>query len=815
VVQLIPEGRDITERRQAEQERQLHADFLNNMDRINRAIQGNDDLETMMCHVLDEVLDIYHCDRVYLLYPCDPAAASFSIPMERTRPEFSGASVMGDNIPMEPTISDTMATLLQSPGALKFGPGTNYPLPASTSDRYGSKSFMSIALFPKTGKPWEFGIHQCSYGRIWTTEEEKLMEEIGRRLSDGLTGLLVLREMRESERRLVEAQNLAHLGNWELDLVDNRVAWSDEIYRIFEISKERFGATYEAFLEAVHPDDREMVNRTYTESLNTRKHYNIIHRLLMEDGRVKYVNERCETFYDAAGKPLRSAGTVQDITEQKLREDELSRYRDHLEDEVHQRTTELILARDAAEAANKAKSVFLANMSHELHTPLNAILGFSQMMRQESNLDPAQRANLDTINHSGEHLLKLINDVLEIAKIEAGKLQLEAATFDLHGLVREVTDMMRLRARQKGLKLRLDQSSEFPRYIRGDEARLRQILVNLLGNAVKFTDKGGITIRLGVKDNARQHLLIEIEDTGSGISVENQRYLFKPFVQLVEGMAQGGTGLGLAIVHQFVELMGGGISVESTPGKGSLFRIDLPLEQADAAELKQQDDHHTGDVIGLVPGQPAYRILVAEDQRDNQRLLAKRMTDIGLEAKIAGNGEECVALFENWRPHLIWMDWRMPGMDGVEAARRIRALPGGDKVRIVAVTASAFKEQQPALLAAGMDDYIRKPFRFGEIYRCLALQLGVEFIYRAGHEGEEDRLAPTMLATLDDALRDQLHDAVQTLDSGRIDAVLERIRAVDEPLARRLSRLTTVFDYPTILEALSSTTDHGHQSPQP
>ena len=805
VVQLIPEGRDITERRQVEEERKLHADFLNNMDRINRAIQGTEDLETMMRNVLDAVLDIFGCDRVYLLYPCDPTASSFSVPMERTRPEFPDASVMGNNIPMESTISDTMATLLKTPGTLKFGPGTDYPLPASTSERYGFKSSMSIALFPKTGKPWEFGMHQCSYGRVWTAGEEKLLEEIGTRLSDGLTGLLVLREMRESERRLVEAQNLAHLGNWELDLVDNRLTWSDEIYRIFEVGKERFDSTYAAFLEVVHPDDREMVNGTYTESLNARKPYNIVHRLLMEDGRIKYVNEHCETFYDADGKPLRSVGTVQDITEQKLREDELSRYRDHLEEEVRQRTTELILARDAAEAANKAKSVFLANMSHELRTPLNAILGFSQMMRQEPNLAPAQRANVDIISRSGEHLLKVINDVLEIAKIEAGKLQLEVTTFDLHGLVYEVADMMRLRAQQKGLRLRLDQSSEFPHYIRGDEARLRQILVNLLGNAVKFTSKGGVTIRLGVKNNARQHLLVEVEDTGPGISEENQRHLFKPFVQLAEGVAQGGTGLGLAIVRQFVELMDGGISVESTLGKGSLFRIDLPLEKADTAELDQLAPPHLGDVIGLVPDQPVYRTLIAENHRDSQRLLAKLMTEMGLPVKIAGSGEECVALFESWRPHLIWMDWRMPGMDGVEATRHIRQLAGGDKVRIVAVTASAFKEQQPALLAAGMNDYIRKPFHFGEIYRCLKQQLGLEFIYRTEHKCEDgERLAPSMLAILEEDLRGQLHDAVLTLDSSRIDAVVERIRTVDAPLAKRLSRLTAAFDYPAILDALSA-----------
>jgi signal transduction histidine kinase len=254
-------------------------------------------------------------------------------------------------------------------------------------------------------------------------------------------------------------------------------------------------------------------------------------------------------------------------------------------------------------------------MSHELRTPLNAILGFSSMMRCDPQLTGAQVESLDIINRSGEHLLALINDVLEMAKIEAGRLQLEVAPFDLGTMTRDVTDMMRLRAEQKGLSLRLDQASEFPRVIRGDEARLRQILVNLIGNAVKFTHSGGVTLRLGVRHDQHQHLLIEIEDTGPGISPEDQERIFRPFVQLAEGAEQKGTGLGLAITRQFVDLMGGRIAVESTLGRGALFRVELPVEQADfpaAQPLEQRD------VVGLSPGQPAYRILIAEDQQENQ-----------------------------------------------------------------------------------------------------------------------------------------------------------------------------------------------------
>ena len=495
------------------------------------------------------------------------------------------------------------------------------------------------------------------------------------------------------------------------------------------------------------------------------------------------------------------------LIERKNTEKELRQYKDHLEETVQQRTAELRLARDAAETANRAKSVFLANMSHELRTPLNAILGFSRLLSDDSQLDSGQRETLSIINRSGEHLLQLINDVLEMAKIEAGHLQLSHSPFDLGNLVRDVVELMQIRCREKGLELKLDQSSKFPRFIKGDEGRLRQILLNLLSNAVKFTEHGGVTVRLKVNNNSDTHLLIEIEDTGPGINANDLERIFKPFVQLSEDASRQGTGLGLAITRQFVELMGGRIDVESAPGKGTLFRIDLPLEAVDEDEISHFESEWSGKVIGLAPGQPTYRILIAEDQRDNQLLLSRLMSELGLEIKVAENGKQCVDIFQQWQPDLIWMDRRMPVLDGVEATRRIRSLPGGDKVKIVAVTASVLSEQQQELVGAGMDDFVNKPYRFEELYDCMARHLGLHYLYAedVSTPRPTQPLTPAMLATLDPELRGRLRLALESLHNSHISDAITQVGVANPELAMILSRMVDEFDYPTILDALNQT----------
>ncbi len=613
------------------------------------------------------------------------------------------------------------------------------------------------------------------------------------------------KELQEKQDLLLEAQSIAHIGNWWHDMVTGEIYWSDEFFRIIGIEPQP--VTTELGMKYLHPDDLPVMLKAMEESAAGRMENEHEFRIVRADGEIHWIHNRWRRINDAEGNEIKRVGTHQDITEQKLREQELERYKNHLEDEVQQRTAELMLARDAAETANRAKSVFLANMSHELRTPLNAILGFSRILSDDSHLDGGQRETLSIINRSGEHLLQLINDVLEMAKIEAGHLQLSHSPFDLGNLVRDVVELMQIRCMEKGLELKLDQSSKFPRFIKGDEGRLRQILLNLLSNAVKFTEHGGVTVRLKVRNNNHTHLLIEVEDTGPGINANELDHIFKPFVQLSEDASRQGTGLGLAITRQFVELMGGQIDVESEPGKGTLFRIDLPLDAVDENDISQFENGASGKVIGLAPGQPAYRILIAEDQRDNQLLLSRLMNELGLEIKVAENGKQCVDIFQQWKPDLIWMDRRMPVLDGVEATRRIRALPGGDKVKIVAVTASVLSEQRQELVDAGMDDFVNKPYRFEELYDCMAQHLGLHYLYADDVSAPRPTqpLTPAMLATVDPELRGRLQLALESLHSSHISDAIIQVGVNNPELAVILSRMVDEFDYPTILDALNQT----------
>lgn len=485
---------------------------------------------------------------------------------------------------------------------------------------------------------------------------------------------------------------------------------------------------------------------------------------------------------------------VNDITELKKAQFELEVSNEAL----NARTLE-------AEAASRAKSIFLANMSHELRTPLNAILGFSDILRRDAGLSESQKENLTIIHKSGDHLLNLINDVLDIAKIEAGRAVLEAAPFDAIAMLADVAGMLRIRAQEKGLHFQVEQSSRFPRYLVGDEAKLRQILINLISNAIKATEEGGVILRLKLKrKKTGNHLLIEVEDTGVGIAAEDQAEIFEAFVQLGSPGKQLGTGLGLSIVRQFVELMGGNITLTSKVGQGSTFRAAIPVQLARPEDIRQASVAY-GEVTALAPGQPACRVLVVEDLLENRLLLVRLLESVGFDVRLAENGIEAVVQFTCWHPHFIWMDQRMPLMDGMETTRRIRALPGGEAAKIAAVTAFSLKNEDNELMAAGIDAIIHKPFRPEQVFGCMERLLGPIFIRaQAGGDAQSPELSAAAMAALPASLRQNLAQALLMLNGERILEAIDEIAETAPELADALRWRAENYDYPPILALLQS-----------
>ena len=531
--------------------------------------------------------------------------------------------------------------------------------------------------------------------------------------------------LRDNERRLSRVIHGSDQGFWEWDLVDDIFTVSERFETMLGYQPGEMRPPAKDWGLYVQADDLARSLALVKEHLAGRSpSLEADIRCRAKTGEWRWMLTRGSVVERAAdGSPLRMSGTHTDITERKRLEAELELHRSHLEKLVEERTAALTVAKDAAESANRAKSTFLAKMSHELRTPMNGIMGMTDLARRRAS-DAVQKDYLDKARQSSLHLLAVINDILDISKIEADRLTLEQTDFHLASVLDNIANFSEGRARQQGLDFRIEIAPalrELP--LKGDPLRLVQVLLNLTGNALKFTARGSVAVLVRLIEESPEgiELRFEVRDTGIGIAVEQQGRLFTAFEQADNSITRkyGGSGLGLAISKSLVGMMGGEIGVDSRPGEGSTvwFTVRLQRSEQVGAGRPQVDVQATAE--SLLMCHAGARILLVEDEPINREVAQEQLEEVGLLVDLAENGDEAVALVKENDYDLVLMDMQMPVMDGLEATRVIRRLPGRQNLPIVAMTANAFAEDRERCLAAGMDDFLAKPVKPEQLFQTL------------------------------------------------------------------------------------------------
>jgi PAS domain S-box-containing protein len=519
--------------------------------------------------------------------------------------------------------------------------------------------------------------------------------------------------LRRSEERFDLAMRGSNDGLWDWNLETNEVYFSPRWKEMLGYADHELKSHLSEWRNRIHPEDFSRVIAEVTAYLEkTFPIYQTIHRLQHHDGHYVWILTRGIALWNEQGQPYRMVGTHTDLTMQKQIEAELRQ------------------AKETAELANRAKSTFLANMSHELRTPLNGILGFAQILLRDRTLTTEQLEHIKVIHRSGEYLLTLINDILDLSKIEAGKIEVYPVVVNFEEFITGITDLFRMRAQQKGIQFHYEVLSPLPAGILADDKRLRQVLINLLGNAVKFTSQGSVTLKIGYHHDK---LRFQVEDTGVGIAPDDLATIFEPFHQVGNHQYKTeGTGLGLPITKKLVEKMGGELRVESVLGRGSIFWILLELPEA---PVVQEKTSQLPVIIGYQRDEKlsvgSVQLLVIDDKWENRAVLVNLLTPLGFQVVEASNGQEALTLLEAVRPDLIIVDLVMPVMNGLEFTQQVRSLPAFQNLPIIAASASVFETYQQDSLSAGCNAFLAKPIRLEVLLQLLGELLGLTWIYES------------------------------------------------------------------------------------
>jgi CheY-like chemotaxis protein len=449
---------------------------------------------------------------------------------------------------------------------------------------------------------------------------------------------------------------------------------------------------------------------------------------------------------------------------------------ENLEQVITKRTDQLQIAKKEAELANRTKSIFLANLTHEIRTPMNAIMGYSQLLQMDKEFPKKFRKQIETINNSGEHLLCLINDILEMSKIEAGGTKLTFTSFDFHKLIKDAFHLFQPRIQKKGLTFSLNINPKVPQIIKSDEGKIRQIVINLLGNSIKYTQEGFVNLEILPDPANPLKIIIQVSDSGIGIAAENLQKIFDPFEQIQGKLTEGGTGLGLSISRQFARLLNGDIQVASQLEAGSVFTFTFQYNFGDPLEVKTNLPDK--NILSIKNPQKETRILIVDDRASNRDILVQMLTPLGFFVKEATNGIEALQIYTDWNPDLILLDIVMPEMDGKEVIRSIRKNNPQDTTKIIVITASALEEDRKEILDLGAQSFIRKPFRPSMIYNEIGNLLNIEYIYEESAPKEDEQLKTERTKALWQSLKVIPATLLQSLKEATIIGDVQLLKAI-------------------------------------